>query len=119
MAKVTWLGEDVGDHPGPSFVIWQGIKFPKGKGVEIPEGPVLAKARGNRFFKVGEPKQIAGGSDYAIEGKPDAKTTQAAPAPKAEPKAEEPKAAEPQKSGYAPAKKKVRKPKAAHHSAHR
>lgn len=80
---------------------------------------MLAKARGNRFFKVNE------GTAPAKE--PDVKITQTKglgpitppPAFKAEP---EQKPYEPEgKTGYSPAKKKVRKPKAAaaHKSAHR
>lgn len=53
MAKITWLGEDAGDIAGPSFTTAFGnIKFPKGVAVEVADPAIVAKAKGNRFFKV-------------------------------------------------------------------
>lgn len=53
MAKLTWLGEDTEDEPGPSFLIaYDGIKFPKGVPVEVTNKGFIAKAKGSRFFKV-------------------------------------------------------------------
>jgi len=53
MAKLTWLGEDTEDGPGPSFVIaYDGIKFPKGHPVEVMDKGFIAKAKGNQFFEV-------------------------------------------------------------------
>lgn len=66
MAKVTWLGEDELHHRhtgtgevlmeagGPSFTTWNGVKFPKGVAVEVTNELALAKARGNKYFKVTE-----------------------------------------------------------------
>ena len=57
MAKVTWLGEDTDEVPGPSFTIWKDTKFPKGVPVEIISDEALQRARRSKFFKVedGEP----------------------------------------------------------------
>lgn len=55
MAKVVWKGEDHlhgEDRAGPSFTIWNGVKFEKGRPVEITNETALAKARGNPFFDV-------------------------------------------------------------------
>ena len=58
MPKVTWLGEDElherpdGSGAGPSFVIWNGQKFPKGEAVEVTNKVALDKAKGNPFFEV-------------------------------------------------------------------
>jgi hypothetical protein len=67
MAKVTWTGEDdLHTHAdgspgaGPSFTVWNGVKFPKGEAVEVTNAVAVKKAKGNRFFKVeggpGRPK---------------------------------------------------------------
>jgi hypothetical protein len=61
MAKITWLGEDVGDIAGPSFTTAFGdIKFPKGVAVEVADVAIVAKAKRNRFFKVedGQPAEL-------------------------------------------------------------
>lgn len=72
MAKVTWLGEDHlharedGSGAGPSFVVWQGIKFPKDVAVEVANETLLAKAAINHFFKVtrvGRPPKAKDGDD--------------------------------------------------------
>lgn len=53
MAKVTWLGEDTEDYAGPSFTTcFGGIKFSKGKPVEITDPDSIARARRNQFFEV-------------------------------------------------------------------
>lgn len=54
--KVIWIGEDHlhGDQAGPSFTTWGGVKFPKGEAVEVTDEYMIAKARGNQFFKVEE-----------------------------------------------------------------
>lgn len=52
MAKVTWLGEDVGDTPGPSFTNCYGMKFPKGVAVEVLDKDTMTRARKNQFFEV-------------------------------------------------------------------
>jgi hypothetical protein len=55
MAKVVWLGEDHlhdDERGGPTFTVWNGVKFPKGQEVEVTNEKALAKARGNPFFKV-------------------------------------------------------------------
>jgi hypothetical protein len=74
--NVTWLGEDQGTSPGPSFNIWgQAIsgtmtcyfKFDKGVPVLIDDEAgtlaqrqlaehILAQAGGNRFFTVEDPE---------------------------------------------------------------
>lgn len=70
--NVTWLGEDAGDTPGPSFNVWgqpisgtvtASFKFDKNVPVLVDDeaGPpeqralaahILAAAAGNRFYKV-------------------------------------------------------------------
>ncbi len=57
MAKVTWLGEDeeYADGNGPRFNVWNGIQFEIGKPVEVDDAAMLVKAKGNRFFRVGNP----------------------------------------------------------------
>lgn len=52
MASVTWIGEDQGDVPGPSFTTCYGRKFHKGQPVEITDEDTLKRARGNPFFDV-------------------------------------------------------------------
>lgn len=55
MAKVIWKGEDDlhnDDRGGPSFTMWNGVKFPKDKPVEVTNEVALAKARSNPFFDV-------------------------------------------------------------------
>jgi hypothetical protein len=59
MTKLTWLGPDdygEGERP-PASLTWAGITFPVGVAVEVVEAdhPVMvAKAKGNRMFKVEE-----------------------------------------------------------------
>jgi outer membrane biosynthesis protein TonB len=106
MAKVTWLGEDTATTPGPSFNTWNGIKFPKGKAVEVTDAHMLAKAKANRFYKVAE--QAAPKPEKVADGKVP-ETADVPPAPetpnKTGIKAKDPK-------DYPPVKKKVKKPKA-------
>ena len=59
MAKVIWLGEDAlhkdrNGEPiaGPSYTMWNGVKFPKDVPVDVTNEQALAKARGNPFFDV-------------------------------------------------------------------
>ena len=60
MAKLTWLGEDEPGIPGPSFAIaYDGIKFPKGKPVEVTNKAFIAKAKGNQFFDVDDTDEFA------------------------------------------------------------
>lgn len=109
MAKITWLGEDTDTVAGPSFNVWNGVKFPKGKAVEVNDAHMIAKARGNQFYEVTEGK-----AEKAPPAKePDVKTTQAQPAPTEK--------AAPAQDDYPPVKakaepshpkKKVRRPKA-------
>ena len=52
MAKITWLGEEDGEHPGPSFTRCFDLKFPKGEAVEVIDKDIIARARKNPFFEV-------------------------------------------------------------------
>lgn len=52
MAKITWLGEDGPEIPGPSFTTCFGLKFPKGEAVEVTDKDTINRARRNRFFEV-------------------------------------------------------------------
>lgn len=54
MAKITWIGEDElhEDGSGPSKNKWNGISFPKGEPVDVSDERMVAKARGNQFYKV-------------------------------------------------------------------
>jgi hypothetical protein len=61
MAKLTWLGEDTDETPGPSFTTaFGGVKFPKGQPVEVTDKDIITRARKNQFFEVsgvpGRPK---------------------------------------------------------------
>lgn len=88
MAKVIWKGEDelhftLDDNgekipaAGPSFTTWNGVKFEKGKAVEVTNAIALKKARNNPFFDVqddepkrgpGRPKKVeANGADQNAE----------------------------------------------------
>jgi hypothetical protein len=52
---ITWLGEDDlhGAGAGPSFTMAMGgIKFEKGKAVEVKDKNFIARARKNPFFDV-------------------------------------------------------------------
>ena len=54
MTKLTWRGPDdyeAGETP-PSSCTWNGITFPVGVAVEVDNPTMIAKARGNRMFKV-------------------------------------------------------------------
>lgn len=74
MAKVTWTGEDHlhslpdgSPGAGPSFTMWQGMKFPKGEAVDVTDTAIVKKAKGNQFFKVeglpGRPPKVTNGND--------------------------------------------------------
>lgn len=52
MAKLTWLGEDTNDVPGPSFTKAFDMKFVKGTPVEVSDQDIIARASKNQFFKV-------------------------------------------------------------------
>jgi len=57
MAKLTWLSTDdyrEGETPLDSCV-WCGVLFTAGDAVEVTDPWMIAKARGNRFFRVEEP----------------------------------------------------------------
>jgi len=59
MAKITWLGEDTEDTPGPSFTTcFDGIKFPKGRPVEVNNPEFVNRARKNQFFEVEGPDEF-------------------------------------------------------------
>ena len=59
MAKITWLGEDEPECPGPSFAIaYNGIKFPKGIPAEVSDNSMIEGARQNKFFKVEGPDEF-------------------------------------------------------------
>ena len=56
MAKLTWLGPDdygEGETP-PASLTWAGLTFPVGVAVEVDHPVMVAKAKGNRMFKVEE-----------------------------------------------------------------
>ena len=63
MAKITWLGEDQGDVPGPSFTTCYERKFPKGEAVEVNDKNIINRARKNQFFEVsgvpGRPPKVS------------------------------------------------------------
>ena len=61
MAKLTWLGEqDYGEGETPlSACTWNGVLFTAGDKVEISDPWMIAKARGNRFFRVENGKEPA------------------------------------------------------------
>ena len=48
MAKITWHGEG---KEGPKSITWAGKEFKIGEAVEVDDPKMLAKAKGNRFFK--------------------------------------------------------------------
>lgn len=52
MAKITWLGEDTAEVPGPSFTTCFDRKFPKGEPVEVTDKDTIERARKNPFFEV-------------------------------------------------------------------
>ena len=59
MAKITWLGEDTEDGPGPSFTTaFGGIKFPKDKPIEVNDPEVIDRSRRNPFFEVEGPDEF-------------------------------------------------------------
>lgn len=49
MATITWLGEEGNDL---KEMTWRNIKFEKDKAVEVTDKEILAKAMGNKYFKV-------------------------------------------------------------------
>lgn len=61
MAQLTWLGEDDlhGGGAGPSFTeAFGGIKFPKGKPVEVRTHGFVQKALNNPYFEVSDPDDV-------------------------------------------------------------
>jgi hypothetical protein len=106
MVKITWLGEDTEETPGPSFNIWNGIKFPKGQPVEVTDAHMIKKATaGTRFWRVEEEAK----HEKEKEEKPSAQQAdpQGEPAHRRQEKQLE---EQQQTTGYSPAKKKsVRK----------
>ena len=54
MAKLTWLGsEDYREGESPlESCVWNGMLFTAGDKVEVSDEWMIAKARGNRFFRV-------------------------------------------------------------------
>jgi hypothetical protein len=69
MVKITWLGEDSEEMPGPSYNTWNGIKFPKGQAVEVSDTYMIAKARKNQFFRVTEEETIMEAKEHEAETK--------------------------------------------------
>jgi len=101
MISITWLGEDTETEAGPSFVIWNGVKFPKGEAVQVADAYMVAGARDNRFFRVDEEERKRGQAQEAeIEKQETEKQEEAFDYSKAE-----------NKSGYSPKKQKRKKPK--------
>ena len=108
MAKITWLGEDTKDTHGPNFNIWNGVKFPKGKAVEVENQWMIDVAKSNQFYKVtgNEPPKKAQEQQHEKEKQETAKADQ-----EEKQKAKEYDFREAEKgSGYSP-KKRVRKSK--------
>lgn len=70
MAMVTYVGEE--DSPGT--IVFGGITFKKGEGLEILDYPTFEKAKANKAFKVeGEvkkPEHEAPGKPEGTPGKP-------------------------------------------------
>jgi hypothetical protein len=54
MVRITWLGsEDYREGESPlESCVWNGVMFTAGDKVEVNDAWMIAKARGNRFFKV-------------------------------------------------------------------
>jgi hypothetical protein len=54
MARITWLGgEDYQEGETPlEAITWCGVLFTAGDKVEVTDERMIAKARGNRFFRV-------------------------------------------------------------------
>jgi hypothetical protein len=52
MVRIIWKGEDTESVPGPSFNTWNGVRFEKGRPVEISDPAMIASARENQFYKV-------------------------------------------------------------------
>lgn len=82
MAKLTWLGEDdlhvtvdsdgvSHQGAGPSFNLWNGIKFPKDVPVEVTDAHMIAKSRGNKFFKVEDDEKRGPGRPPKVKHEPD------------------------------------------------
>ena len=97
MTKVTWKGEDTEDYAGPSYALWNGVKFPKDVAVEVTDPHMLGKARTNQYFKVQE--ESHGESQTQGEDKVEDK------------KEDKEKGYRENRTGYSPVKKKVRKKK--------
>lgn len=106
MTKVIWLGEDTETTAGPSFNIWNGVKFPKGVEVEVTDPYMLGKLRRmgeNRFYKVIE--------DTKQEDSHGESQTQGEGKSKEQGETREKKDNGEKGTGYSPIKKKVRKKK--------
>jgi hypothetical protein len=65
MTKITWKGE----AEGPPSCTWNGIAFPVGRAVEVDDPWMIAKARGNQYFKV-EDEQPTQWREPATEADP-------------------------------------------------
>jgi hypothetical protein len=68
MVKITWLGEDSDEAPGPSYNTWNEIRFAKGQAVEVSDPHMIAKARQNQFYKVTEDEEAAHEGEAKVEG---------------------------------------------------
>lgn len=67
MARITWLGEDDGNVPGPSFTTCFDRKFPKGEAVEVTDKDIIARANRNPFFSVEAQAPDDGDEDHPDE----------------------------------------------------
>lgn len=63
MAKVTWLGEDGPEGPGPSYTTAFLRKFPKGEAVELSDPDMIRRAKTNPFFSVEQASETDDGYD--------------------------------------------------------
>lgn len=73
MAKITWLGEDELHEPhggaGPSFThALGGIKFHKGKAVDVRQHALVQKALNNPFFDVDDEDDVDDAPDKPRKG---------------------------------------------------
>lgn len=49
MARITWIGEEGESSP---TTVWYGRELRVGEAIEIEDERLIAKAKGNKFFKV-------------------------------------------------------------------
>lgn len=88
MTKITFLG---GPETGNvAFIDWGRFRFTIGQPVDCDDPHIVAKARGNRFFRVGD----AVVPDLSAEAAPPPEAEK--PAPKPKPRGRRKKTAEPE-----------------------